>query len=110
MDVIINACREVGAGAMLSLLAGGGRLCLFSGLKEPVEGRMVEANTIHYRELTIRGAYGSTVGQNKRALKMIAERRVVVGDLITARFGLEAIKQGLEYVESKTGGKAVILN
>ena len=109
VDVILLASSEAAVSSLLRLLAPQGRLCLFSGL--PKEGAMVffNANLIHYRELTIVGAYGSTARQNTEALNLIASDRVPVSDLITKKMPLEEITEGLEYVAGRHGLKAVII-
>jgi len=106
VDVIIVACSQADASSLPELLAPRGRLCLFSGL---ADGDIsLDANLCHYRELGMVGAYGSTASQNSAAIDLIAEGRVPVGSLITARFPLEGIADAIEYVSRRQGLKAVI--
>ena len=108
IDVIIIACSEAVISSLPALLALGGRLCLFSGLPEEKAQISLNANQIHYREITIVGAYGSTAAQNSAALKLISSGKVPVDWLITRRLPLDEVERGLGYVAGREGLKAVI--
>ena len=62
----------------LQMLARGGRLSAFGGLPKDKPNITVDANLVHYRELTIVGANGSSPDHNKQALAMIASGEVPV--------------------------------
>lgn len=109
VDVIIVACAEVDPPLLLNLLAPRGRLCLFSGLPISDVQTPWDFNLIHYRELDIIGAYGSTAAQNTAALRLIGAGKIPVGWLITKRLSLDELPQGLEYVAKRAGLKAVVL-
>ena len=53
---------------------------------------------MHYRELTIVGANGSSPAHNKRALALIASGEVPVLDLITHRVPLDRVPEAIEIV------------
>lgn len=108
VDVILIACSEVMVSSLPELLAPRGRLCLFSGLPPEKAQILLDTNLIHYRELTIVGAYGSTAAQNSAALRLIASGKVPVAWLITKRLSLGEIQEGLEYVANREGLKAII--
>ncbi len=108
IDVIIVACAEVNPALLPKLLAPRGRLCLFSGLPASSVQLPWDFNLIHYRELTIIGAYGSTAAQNTAALRLIDTGKIPVSWLITKRLSLDALPQGLDYVDKQFGLKAVI--
>jgi L-iditol 2-dehydrogenase len=109
VDVGIVACSEVDPSLLLRLLAPRGRLCLFSGLPVSDVKTPWDFNLIHYRELAIMGAYGSTVVQNTAALRLIDTGKISVGWLITKRLSLDELPQGLDYVAQRAGLKAVVL-
>ena len=69
-------------------VAPGGRVSLFAGLPPDSAELVMPANLVHYRELTLVGAHGSTPAQNRAALELIASGALRVDDLITARFPL----------------------
>ena len=109
VDVVILATGQISLAQLFPLLADNGRLSLFSGIKEEPGLSAAVINQLHYRELRLSGAYGSTPVQNTEALNLIAEGFPVL-DLITAQFDLESIDEGLEYTSACRGLKAVICN
>ena len=108
VDVILLACREAALKSLLELLAPGGRMCLFSGLPAESTRGQLDANLIHYREISITGAYGCTAAQNRAALELIASGQIDVSRLITRRLSLDEIGEGLEYTGRREGLKATI--
>ena len=58
----------------------------------------LDANLVHYRELTIVGANGSSPGHNAQALQLIASGAVGVEDLITHRLPLERVIEAFDIV------------
>ena len=108
VDVILIASGEVDIRKLPLLLAPRGRLCLFSGLNKQKEMVLLGANLVHYRELTIVGAYGSTASHNKMAIKLITSGEIPAKQLITRRLRLEEIEEGMAYTAKRTGLKAVI--
>jgi L-iditol 2-dehydrogenase len=107
-DVILAASGEANVAALPPLLAPRGRLCLFSGLPRQDAIVPLDANLIHYRELSITGAYGSTTAQNRLAVELIASGDIPVAQLITKRFRLDEIEEGMEYTARRVGLKAMI--
>jgi L-iditol 2-dehydrogenase len=63
---------------------------------------------VHYRELTIVGANGSSPQHNKRALELIASGAVPVADLITHRLPLDDVLDGIATVAAGTAIKVTI--
>ncbi len=98
-DVVITAAASGAAQEQgLQMLARRGRLSLFGGLPKDAPNITVDANLVHYRELTIVGVNGSTPAHNKHALDLIASGAVPVADLITHRLPLDRVLEGLEIV------------
>ena len=108
VDVIFIASSAVNPAPLLKLLRPRGRLCLFSGWEENVQVSW-DHNLIHYRELGIIGAYGSTAAQNKAALELIHAGKIPVSWLISEKFSLDDLPKGFDYVDKKLGLKAVIV-
>ena len=69
---------------------------LFGGLPQGSPPVAIDTNDIHYRHIRVVGTHGSTPEQNDEALAMIADGRVEVSDLITARIGLDALEEALQ--------------
>ncbi|MEU8307880.1 zinc-dependent dehydrogenase [Actinomadura sp. NPDC048955] len=104
-DVAITAAASGAAqGLAQRLVAPGGRVSLFGGLPKDDPVVPVDANRVHYRELSLVGANGSSPAHNARALEMIGSGRVPVEDLITHRLPLDALHDALDLV---TRGAAI---
>jgi L-iditol 2-dehydrogenase len=98
-DVVITAAASGAAQEQgLRMLARRGRLSLFGGLPKDAATITVDANLVHYRELTLVGVNGSTPEHNRRALELIASGAVPVADLITHRLPLDEVLEGIEIV------------
>lgn len=105
-QVALSACpdpRAVCWGA--ELLEPGGRLVVFSGLREPAG---LDLNLVHYRELRLVGAYGCTSSQNRLALRILSEHVASAASLITGRQPLARIQEGMNLAQIKSQIKVVI--
>jgi len=70
-DVAINAAPDPNTLLDgISKLNNGGKYCLFSGFTKNVSIPADLLNEVHYRQLTIVGAYGSTKPQMEKALRI----------------------------------------
>jgi L-iditol 2-dehydrogenase len=108
-DVIITAAASGRAQEdALHMTARGGRISFFGGLPKEDPVIKVDSNLVHYRELTIVGANGSTPAQNSEALRLIASGAVPVADLINDRFPLEGVHDAIEAVRNGNSIKVVI--
>ncbi len=98
-DVVITAAASgVAQEQGLRMLARRGRLSLFGGLAKDHPTITVDANLVHYRELTIVGVNGSSPAHNKQALELIASGAVPVADLITHRLPLDRLLDAIDIV------------
>jgi L-iditol 2-dehydrogenase len=99
VDVAITATAAGAAQEQaLRMLARRGRLSLFGGLPKDAPTITLDSNLVHYRELLLVGANGSSPEHNARALDHIATGLVPVADLITHRLPLADVLEGLEIV------------
>jgi len=98
-DVVITAAASGTAQEQgLRMLARRGRLSLFGGLAKDAPNITVDANLVHYRELTIVGVNGSSPEHNRQALQLIASGAVPVADLITHRLPLDRVLDAIDIV------------
>jgi len=98
-DVVITAAASGAAQEQALLMAGRrGRISLFGGLPKDRPTITLDSNIVHYRELTLVGANGSSPAHNKQALAMIASGQVPVADLITHRLPLERVHDAIDIV------------
>jgi L-iditol 2-dehydrogenase len=99
VDVVITAVAAGQAQEQaLQMTAPRGRISFFGGLPKdkPVIG--LDSNLVHYRELTIVGASGSSPAHNAEALRLIATGAVPAGDLITHRLPLDRALEAFDLV------------
>jgi L-iditol 2-dehydrogenase len=106
--VLVAAASGKAQEQALEMLAPRGRVSLFAGLPKDAPLITLDANLVHYRELTVVGAAGSTPKHNSAALALIAGGEVPVLDLITHRMPLERVHEAIAGVRSGTGIKYVI--
>jgi L-iditol 2-dehydrogenase len=108
-DVVITAAASGRAQEQaLQMAARAGRISFFGGLPKDDPVISVDANLVHYRELTIVGANGSSPAHNAEALGLIASGAVPVADLITHRLPLERTLDAFDIVARGEGIKVTV--
>ncbi|MBO1752281.1 zinc-dependent dehydrogenase [Actinotalea sp. BY-33] len=109
VDVAITAAASGAAQEQaLPMLARGGRISFFGGLPKDNPTITLDSNLVHYSELTIVGANGSSPEHNKRALQLIADGKVPVKDLITHLLPLDQVLEGIGIVQRGEAIKVTI--
>jgi L-iditol 2-dehydrogenase len=99
VDVAITATAAGAAQEQaLQMVARRGRLSLFGGLPKDRPTITLDSNLVHYRELMIIGANGSSPAHNKKALSLIADGSVPVADLITHQLPLADVLEAIAIV------------
>jgi L-iditol 2-dehydrogenase len=93
----------------IEMAAPGGRVSFFGGLPKDKPMISADSNLIHYKELTILGANGSSPAQNAAALELISSGKVKVSDLVTHKVSLDDVIKGIEFVLSGEAIKVVVL-
>jgi len=91
-DIVINATSDPNTltEGVLKLNTGG-KYCLFSGFTKNIDIPSDLLNEIHYRQLTVIGAYGSTKQQMKKALKILETNTKTIRLLIHKIINLESV-------------------
>jgi L-iditol 2-dehydrogenase len=108
-DVIITAAASGRAQEQaIQMAARQARISFFGGLPKDNPIISVDSNLVHYRELTIVGANGSSPAHNKEALGLIASGAVPVDDLITHRLPLDRTLDAFDIVAKGQGIKVTI--
>ena len=104
-DVIITATpANVTQEQAVAMAARNGRISFFGGLPKTNPTITLDSNLVHYRQLHIHGANGSSPAQHRQALSYIADGRIPVADLITEHLPLEKAAEALDIVAA---GKAI---
>lgn len=108
-DVVIVAAPAPQAQAQaLEVAAAGGRVSLFAGLPRGRSEVALDTNLIHYKELVVSGATGSTVESCRAALDLIQGGQVDTGALIDTRLDLDSAPAAFELARSRRALKIVI--
>ncbi len=108
-DVVITAAASGAAQQQaVAMAARAGRISFFGGLPKDDPIIRLDANLVHYRELTIVGANGSSPQHNAEALDLIATGAVPVADLITHRLPLDEVRAAIDIVSSGEAIKVTI--
>ena len=92
----------------IEMAAPQGRVSFFGGLPKDDPYIRCDSNAVHYRELSLIGANGSSPDHNRRALELIASGAVPVDDLITHRVPLERVHDAIQAVISGEAIKVVV--
>jgi L-iditol 2-dehydrogenase len=108
-DVVITAAASGAAQEeAIQMAARSARISLFGGLPKTAPTITLDSNLVHYRELTIVGANGSSPTHNRQALDLIATAAVPVHDLITHRLPLTEVPQAIATVATGNAIKVTI--
>lgn len=103
-DVGIVACSvNKVAEDLLRTMAMKGRLSFFAGFPKEDSILRLDGNIIHYKEVSIYGAFASNRAQFEEALKLIVSGKVSMDKIVTHIFPLERITQATEKMLDKEG-------
>lgn len=108
-DVIITATpANVTQEQAIAMAARQGRISFFGGLPKNDPFIEADSNVIHYRQLHVHGANGSSPAHNKRALEYISTGQVPVKDLITRHIPLDDVLSAFDIVKSGQAIKVTV--
>lgn len=108
-DVVIVAVGDAAAQqAGIAMAAKMGKICLFAGLPKDAPTLSVDANIIHYRQLTIYGTFSSAPRHNAYALELIRSGRMEVRRLVTHIVPLEKIETAVALAEDRRGMRVAV--
>jgi len=108
-DVIVVAC---GVNAVqeqaVAIAAKRARISMFAGLPKDNPYIKFDSNLIHYKEISVFGAFASNKEQYERALKLIASGKIDAKKFITNSFPLKDIVTAFETTKKGAGLKTVV--
>lgn len=103
-DVGIVACSvNKVAQELLRAMAMKGRLSFFAGFPKEDPTLKLDGNIIHYKEVSIYGAFASSRPQFEEALRLIVSGEVSMGRIVTDVFPLERMTEAMEKMLDKEG-------
>lgn len=90
-----------------------GKIIIFSGLKnraaQPSKLKpSIDANLIHYNQITVMGSFSSTPENFKKAMELVNSGEIRVKDLITHTFELQKVEDAIKNSECFRGLKSII--
>lgn len=106
--VLVAAAAGTAQEQALEMAAPRGRVSLFAGLPKDAPTITLDSNRVHYKELSVVGAAGSTPAHNAAALALVGDGKLVTKDLITHRISLEHVHDAIAGVRAGTGIKYVV--
>ena len=92
----------------LNLVGKRGRVCVFAGLADKGWAE-VEANLIHYKEITLLGSANSGRADYERAVALISSGRIDAARMVTHRFPLDKAAEAIDSVAGGEGVKIAVL-
>ena len=108
-DVVVLATGAKAAVATaVGLVAPGGRILAFAGL--PPESGMVDVdlNAVHYRQISLVGAFGGTPPHFRRAVRWLSDSSLDLARYTPVRFPLEAAGEAFASVGRGEGLKTLL--
>lgn len=110
VDVILPSTPEVRVDEyLMSLLTSNGRLCVFSGPSKGEYEAPINVRSMHYKELTMVGAYGCSSTHDREAVDLIRSGKVDLDWIVTHRCDLEDIHGAIDHTAMRRGMKSVIV-
>jgi L-iditol 2-dehydrogenase len=106
--VIVAAPSNRAQEESVMLAARRGRVNFFGGLPKTNPIISLDANVVHYRELSIIGSYGSRPAHNRMALELIASGRLRTLPLLGLELPLDGVLDGLQAIEQGRVLKVVV--
>jgi L-iditol 2-dehydrogenase len=109
LDVCITACPSPQAQSdSLEMMAMNGRVNFFGGLPAEKEIVPINTNLVHYKQLILTGSARSSLSQFRKTLGFISSGVLQVKDLVSERFALEDIAEGILRASRAQGIKNII--
>ncbi|MBN1444698.1 MAG: zinc-dependent dehydrogenase [Candidatus Omnitrophica bacterium] len=108
-DVVITACPAKQAQVEgLEILGSRGRISFFGGLPKDDSFINIDSNIIHYKEISVFGAFASNRKDFVRAAELISQKKIEAGKFISRVLPLEQINEGIEMVKAGDVLKCVV--
>lgn len=107
--VIVTAGSEAAMQMGLAMTGKMGKVCFFAGLPKDKPQVTIDANFLHYRQITVYGTFSSAPRHNALAIEMIRSGKLNVDYLLTHAVSLQHINKGLELVEKQAGMRVAVV-
>lgn len=109
VDVAIAACSApIAQNQALEAVKKCGKVSFFAGLPKSKSLNPINTNYAHYNEISIFGAFGSTIPQYITSKELLDNNIIDASKLITDIVSLENIIDGIKKVKSGKGIKTIV--
>lgn len=106
--VIVANTSPAAARQAVELVAKNGKVSLFAGFPKDQTALGLDGNLIHYKQIRVMGAFGSTPKQYRLAQELLSTKKIDGEKLITHRISLEEINEGFKLMMEGKALKVVI--
>ncbi len=108
-DVVIVAAGSKKAQVQaMNMAAKKARVSFFAGLPKDDPIIELDSNLLHYREISVFGAFASYEAQYRKALNIVSAGKIESGKIITHTFPLDKIVEAIKLVKAGKTLKVVI--
>jgi L-iditol 2-dehydrogenase len=107
LDLVVPACPDGLSWPFWEAMNPGGGVSFFSGMETETMA-VIEANRIHYGDLTLAGSYGCRLEDFTQALGLIASGRIDLSFLKPEEIAIDGIAAGMARLEGGEVKKVVI--
>ncbi|MGB9677050.1 MAG: zinc-dependent dehydrogenase [Candidatus Ratteibacteria bacterium] len=108
-DVVITACPAKKAQLdALEIISSKGRISFFGGLPKDDSIIQIDSNIIHYKEISIFGAFASNRNDYIKSADLVSSGKIEAKKFITDVIPLEKIVDGIKKIKSGEGLKIVV--
>jgi len=108
-DVVIVACSAGQAQEeAVEYTARGGRISFFGGLPKESPHISLNSNLIHYKEISVHGAFASAGNHYRQALAFLAAGKLDAARLVSHSFPLDSILEAFAVAGSGEGLKTIV--
>jgi L-iditol 2-dehydrogenase len=107
-DVIVAAGSKDAIISGIKMTGKMGKVCMFAGLPKDSPEVLLDLNYMHYRQISLHGAFSSAPRHNAMALEMIRSGQVKTKKIVTHLVSLEKMVEGVEAAENRTGLRVVV--
>lgn len=108
IDFMVAACSGGLAWPFWEAMKTGGSVSLFSGNDPGDAISPIDLNILHYRELSLAGAYGCNLADFQRAIDLLIAEAVDISFLKPCRLDLAQFMTGIEMLERQQIKKVII--
>jgi L-iditol 2-dehydrogenase len=109
-DIVIIATSSPKALDMaIKIAAKNSKINIFAGMpKAASPSILLDANWIHYKQISITGSFSATPAMLKEAARLVSDKQIDLSKIITHRYSLDDIQKAMLATEKYYGLRAVI--